>query len=156
MKTKNDTQNATQSQEEALLREKAHHYLVCFSESCPLRDDCLRWMVGQYVDPNVPAWTAVNPRNPKVGGEQCEMFRKKQRVMMKSGLTRMYDDMPGRVEYNVRHLLIRMWGRRQYFEYRRGDRLLDPDRQKDVAYACRQCGWQGPIVYDGEEESWLW
>ena len=155
MKAKEENQSATLSQEE-VFREKADHYLVCFIDKCPLREQCLRWLVGQYADTTMLACNAINPRNPKMGGEQCEMFRKNQLVLMKRGMTRLYLDMPGRVEYHIRRLLIQKWGRRQYFEARRGDRLITPDMQDDVLRACRYHGWTGPIVYDGEEEYWLW
>lgn len=152
---KNVEQSATQSQE-AAFREKAGNYLVCFSESCPLRQQCLRWLVGQYADTQPLAYNAINPRNPHIGGENCEMFRKNQRVIMKRGLTHLYLEMPGRMEYLIRQLLIQWWGRKKYFEARKGVRLITPEMQQDVADACRHHGWTGPIVYDDEEESWLW
>ena len=152
---KNEKIKAPKSQEE-VFREKASNYLVCFSESCPLRQECLRWLVGQHANSQPLAYNAINPRNPNIGGENCEMFRKNQKVIMKRGLTHLYLDMPGRVEYLVRRLLIQWWGRRQYFEARKGDRLITPSMQEDVVDACRHHGWTGPIVYDGEEESWLW
>ena len=155
MKEKNVEQTIASSQETAF-REKANHYLVCFSESCSLRQRCLRWLVGQYADTTPMALNAVNPRNPKIGGEHCEMFRQNRRVIMKCGLTQLYLDMPGRVEFRIRQLLIQMWGRKKYFEIRRGDRLITPEMQEDITTACRYHGWTGPIVYDGEEESWLW
>ena len=155
MKAKVENQSAILSQEE-VFREKADHYLVCFIDKCPLREQCLRWLVGQYTDTTLLACNAINPRNPKMGGEQCEMFRKNQLVLMKRGMTRLYLDMPGRVEYQIRRLLIQKWGRRQYFEARRGDRLITPDMQDDVLRACRYHGWTGSIIYDGEEEYWLW
>ena len=155
MKTKNENLLATPSQEEAF-REKVHHYLVCFIDSCPLREQCLRWLVGQYA-PTLPyAYNAINPRNPKIGGEQCEMFRKNQRVVMKRGLTHLYDDMPGLMERRVRGLLIQWWGRKKYFEVRKGQRLITPEMQQDIEDACHHHGWKDPINYDGEEESWLW
>ena len=122
---KNEEIKAIKSQEEAF-REKAGNYLVCFSESCSLRQLCLRWLVGQYA------------------------------VIMKRGLTHLYLEMPGRMEYLIRQLLIQWWGRKKYFEARKGVRLITPEMQQDVADACRHHGWTGPIVYDGEEESWLW
>lgn len=155
MKMKNENLLATPSQEEAF-REKVHHYLVCFIDSCPLREQCLRWLVGQYA-PTLPyAYNAINPRNPKIGGGQCEMFRKNQRVVMKRGLTHLYDDMPGLMERRIRGLLIQWWGRKKYFEVRKGLRLITPEMQQDIEDACHHHGWQGPINYDGEEESWLW
>lgn len=154
-KNMNQNKSAEQLQEE-VFRQKVDHYLVCFIESCPLREQCLRWLVGRYADTMPLAYNAINPRNPKIGGEKCEMFRKNQRVVMKRGLTHLYHEMPSYMEHRIRHLLILMWGRKKYFEIRRGDRLITPDQQDDVLRACRHHGWQGPIVYDGEEEDWLW
>ena len=84
------------------------------------------------------------------------MYREKRRVMMKRGLTRFYLEMPGRKEHLIRNLLILWWGRKQYFEARKGERLITPEMQDNVVEACRRCEWTGPIVYDGEEESWWW
>ena len=142
--------------EEEIFRQKTHHYLVCFIESCPLHQQCLRWLVGQYVDPEPLARNAINPRNPSIGGEHCGMYREKRRAIMKRGLTRFYLEMPKSKERLIRQLLILWWGRKQYFEARKGERLITPEMQDDVVEACRRYEWTGPIVYDGEEESWWW
>ena len=95
MNTKKDKQQLTPSQEE-VFREKTHHYLMCFIESCPLREQCLHWLVGLYGDTMPYAQVSMNPRNPKVGGENCEKFRPNVRVILKKGMTHFYLDMPGR------------------------------------------------------------
>lgn len=155
MQKDQENKSAAQLQEEAF-RAKVPHYLVCFMDQCPLHEQCLRWLVGQYADPHLPAHVAVNPRNPENGGEHCKMFRKNIRVMMKRGFKNLYHEMPTYMEHRIRLLLIMFWGRKKYFEMRRGDRLITPDQQDDVLHACRQHGWNGPIVYDGEQEDWLW
>ena len=137
-------------------RQKVNHYNVCMIDNCPLHEQCLRWLVGQYVESLLPMCTSVNPRYPKVGTEQCEMFRKNQRVVMKRGLRNLYHDMPARIEKGVRWQLIAMWGRKKYYEVRKGDCLITADMQEDITDACRHHGWQGPIVYDGEDVDWDW
>lgn len=143
-------------EEERSFREKANHYLVCFVDNCPLHEQCLRWLVGQYVSTTLPAYNAVNPRNPKNGGEHCAMFRKKQRVMMKRGMINFYHDMPGHIERAIRASLIAAFGRKQYFEMRKGTRLITPDHHQYILDVCRHHGWQGPLAYDGEQEEWMW
>ena len=155
MKKQIDNISAAEQQEE-VFREKADHYLICFINGCPLREQCLRWLVGQYADPNLVVQTSVNPFNPKHGNEHCTMFRKKQRVMMKRGFSNMYYDMPGHMEKSIRWALIGAFGHRQYFEMRKGNRLITPDCQQRILETCRRFGWQGPIVYDGEQEEWDW
>ncbi len=35
--------------EELLIKQAQEGYTVCYIESCPLRDHCLRWLVGQHL-----------------------------------------------------------------------------------------------------------
>ena len=39
---------------------------------------------------------------------------------------------------------------------RRGDRPITRSQQQDISDTCSLYGWTGPIIYDGEEESWQW
>ena len=61
---KNKDIDVASKQEADIMREKAENYLVCFIDGCPLRESCLRWVAGQYVDPKLMVRTAINPRNP--------------------------------------------------------------------------------------------
>ena len=38
------------------------------------------------------------------------------------------------------------------FEMRKGLRLISPEDQEIIAAVCRSHGWNGPLVYDGEQE----
>ena len=129
-----------------VFREKVDHYEVCFIDHCPLREQCLRWLVGQYADTTRVMFTTINQRNPMYGNEHCEM----------RGFKNMYHDMPGYMERRIRWQLIASFGRRIYFEMRKGDRLITPAQQQTILNVCRANGWQGPINYDGEQEDWLW
>lgn len=142
-------------QQEAF-RRKVNHYNVCLIDHCPLHGQCLHWLVGQYVESSLPMCTSMNPRYPNMGTEQCEFFRKNQRVVMKRGLMHLYHDMPGYMEKGIRRQLISMWGHKKYYEVRKGERLITPDMQEDVVFACRHHGWQGPIIFDGEDADWDW
>ena len=155
MKTNNETKTAAQQQEE-IFRKKARHYTTCYIDHCPLHEQCLRWLVGQYTYPVPFVCTCVNPYHPKAGTAECEMYRNSKRVLMKRGMTKMYLDMPRRMETNIRNQLIGCWGRKHYYQMRRGDRPINPDEQQDVIDTCRLNGWTGPIVYDGEQEEWQW
>ena len=156
MNTKKDHQQQVTPSQEEVFREKTHNYLVCFIESCPLKEQCLRWLVGQYADTMPFAQKSINPRNPQIGGEQCVKFRPNTRVVKKQGMTHFYYDMPGRMEHNIRQELIWHFGRTQYCEMRNGKRLISPEDQEVIAAVCRSHGWDGPFVYDSEQEDWLW
>ena len=84
------------------------------------------------------------------------MFRKCERVLMKRGFKNLYYEMPGHMERSIRRHLVQLWGHKRYFQMRRGDRLITPKQQHELADVCRLYGWTGPIAYDGEQEEWLW
>lgn len=148
--------DATPKTEADIFREKVPSYLVCFIDTCPLHEQCLRWLVGCHADTAPLSHVAVNPRNPKMGREDCPMYREKKRVVMKRGLTQMYHEMPGYMEHDIRHALIHLFTRKAYFQMRRGDRLITPAEQQQIADTCRRHGWTAPIVYDAEEEAYYW
>lgn len=50
MKTKKKNNVVSELTQEEAFRQKVGHYLVCFTDQCPLHDQCLRWLVGQYAD----------------------------------------------------------------------------------------------------------
>lgn len=153
---KNKERNVGPKMEAGFMREKAEHYLVCFIDSCPLHQSCLRWVTGQYVDSQLMAHTAINPRNPQMGVEKCPKYREMVRVKLKRGLTQFYHEMPGYIEIGIRNELIAHFGRSRYFQMRKGQVLINPDDQQYIARVCQQHGWTAPLVYDGEEEDWLW
>ncbi len=155
MKVSKKQQQTAQSQEE-IFRERVHHYAVCFIESCPLKDQCLHWLVGRYADTQPFVQMSMNPRNPQIGGEHCVKFRANVRTVKKQGMTHFFLDMPGRVEYSIRQELIKTFGRTQYFNMRNGKRLISPEDEETIAAVCRTHGWNGPFVYDGELEDVAW
>lgn len=38
------------------------------------------------------------------------------------------------------------------YEMLKGLRLISPEDQEIIAAVCRSHGWNGPLVYDGEQE----
>lgn len=139
-----------------ILRQKADHYLVCFNDQCPRREQCLRWLTGCHVAPQLVSTVSVNLRNPQVGSEQCMLYRPKVRVTMKRGLTLFYVNMTSRQEHAIRQELISIYNRKVYYQMRNGHRLITPEQQQEIEQVCRSHGWNGPFLYDGEEEDFAW
>ena len=148
--------NLASMPEPDIMREKAEHYLVCFIDGCPLHKTCLRWVVGQYANQQTVAYTAINPRNPMMGNDSCPKYREMVRVKMMRGMTQFYHEMPGFMERYIRNSLIAHFGRTRYFQMRKGDKFIYPADQQAIERICRQQGWTGPMVYDGEDEDWQW
>ena len=142
-----------------LFAEKAENsnYSVCFFDTCPLRKQCLRWLVGQQMPARKYHCMCVNHRAKGVGTDTCPLHRSATKVRMAQGMTRIFtDDMPKRVEVGVRKTLINQKNRSYYFEYRNGKRLIPPSLQREIRQLFRDYGWTGPVEFDSYVEGFDW
>lgn len=131
-------------------------YLMCILKECPLCSRCLRYIAGTQQSNDLHVLSVLNPRYNDAATENCRWYRSNEKVMMKRGMTNFFHDMPGHMERSIRNQLIQLFGRTTYFNMRRGDRLITPSEQKQIAKVCRQNGWQGELNYDGETEDVQW
>lgn len=139
-----------------IFQEKADGYLPCFIDSCTLHSTCLRWLVGQEFSTERINTTCVNPKNPKIGGDQCLLYRNSEKVRQAKGMMHFFDEMPRRMEVSIKQELIGIYTRKGFYEYRRGDRLITPEMQRRIAAVCRSYGWTAEPVYDQWVDEYLW
>ena len=132
------------------------HYLVCFRDECPLHDSCLRYACGEYVDTRYYFVEAVNPKFSKVATSECPVYRKNETLMMKTGLTKFFEQMTGKQERAIRAHLISHYNRKVYYRLRNGVKPITPEDQQLIEDVCRLHGYNGPFVYDAEHKEWVW
>ena len=102
--------------EELLIKQAQEGYTVCYIENCPLRDHCLRWLVGQHLPNTASTYRCVNPHFEGVATAECPMCRNDQKVRFAKGMTHTFtSDMPRRVESEVRYGIIGLTNRTYYF-----------------------------------------
>ena len=144
--------------EKALLIEKAKEgYTVCYQDQCPLRTECLRWLIGQHVPNTARTYSCVNPHFEGVATADCPMYRSDQKVRFAKGMTHIFtSDMPKRVENDVRMSIIGLTNRTYYYEYRNGQRLIPPKLQEDIRNLFRENGWTADVTFDGYVEKYDW
>ena len=144
--------------DEKLFKEKANSgYVVCFVEACKFREQCLRWIVGQHVSDTRESCLAVNARLANVATAHCPQFREARKVWMAQGMKHIFtDEMPKRIEMNVRTALIALYGRTYYFAYRRGDKLIPLSMQQEIRRVFCRYGWTGAVEFDGFVEDYDW
>ena len=139
-----------------LFREKAATYLCCFCDQCPCHANCLRWEVGQYIDPKLHVATCISPRYSKAQDGSCEYFRDNQPLTMPVGMKHFYHDMPGHTERAIKNTLIGHSCRATYYKYHRGDRPIHPAMLADIQSVCRMFGWTAPLHFDAEVTDYWW
>lgn len=142
--------------EKEIFSHKAPNYLLCFINECPRRATCLRWLVGQELQSNDYNILSVNPMHPEVKVNKCALYREKKHVRYAKGMMHFYDEMTRSQEVGIKHRLIVHYGRRQYYEYRRGERLISPEMQEFIGQVCKEHGYTKEPHYDGWQDDYAW
>ena len=142
--------------EKEIFSHKAPNYLLCFINECPRRATCLRWLVGQELQSNDYNILSVNPMHPEVKANKCALYREKKHVRYAKGMMHFYDEMTRSQEVGIKHRLIVHYGRRQYYEYRRGERLISPEMQEFISQVCKDYGYTKKPHYDGGQDDYAW
>ena len=144
--------------DQEIFREKAQEgYIVCFAERCPLKEQCLRYLVGEQAPETCNTCYCVNLHYQNVATEQCHLFRSSQKVRFAKGMMHIFNpDMPRRVEPFVRRILIDRHCRTYFYEYRRGARLIPPAIQEEVRSLFREAGWNEEVHFDDYVEGFEW
>ena len=130
--------------------------MLCFINECPRRATCLRWLVGQELQSNDYNILSVNPMHPEVKANKCALYREKKHVRYAKGMMHFYDEMTRSQEVGIKHRLIVHYGRRQYYEYRRGERLISPEMQAFIGQVCKEHGYTKEPHYDGWQDDYAW
>ncbi|MEE3445819.1 MAG: DUF6078 family protein, partial [Prevotella sp.] len=116
---------------EQLFAEKAaKSYAICHSQTCPLREHCLRRLLLAYVPKDRRLTACVNLNNPAMQTETCPMYRNDQPVRMPLGIAKMYYDMPLRIAHPLKQFLIQHFNRKRYYEYHSGYKPVPPDHEQ--------------------------
>ena len=144
--------------EQEIFREQAEGgYTVCFAGQCPLKEQCLHFLVGQQIPDTRSTYHCVNPHYQNVATEHCSLFRSRKKVKFAKGMLHIFNaDMPRRVEPFVRLKIMSKHCRTYYYEYRRGERLIPPAVQEEVRRFFREAGWNEEVHFDSYIEDYEW
>ena len=142
---------------EQLFAEKAaKSYAICHSQTCPLREHCLRRLLLAYVPKDRRLTACVNLNNPAMQTETCPMYRNDQPVRMPLGIAKMYYDMPLRIAHPLKQFLIQHFNRKRYYEYHSGYKPVPPDHEQFIRQTILRFGWTAPIEFSSYVEDYLW
>jgi hypothetical protein len=146
--------NQTLSYEQSLLRERSRHYLLCYNATCPRKDHCLHWLVGQWASDDTLYATVVNPYRKDVVAGTCTDYCSNAKVKMARGMLNFYENIPEGKAKAIRSDLIATFNKTLYFKWRNGEKPITPEQQAQIASICRANGWTEPPVYDAYYEEY--
>lgn len=142
-----------------------HNFIHCFATDgqCPKRRECLRALAA-----GLPLKTphnhnlAIRTTDPRYiatlhGGENCLLFRSSAPKRYARGMSRMYDEVPGKVSAELRRLVQCCFScRSYYFSSRKGERLISPEEQNQIAAVFRRLCPNIQPAYDEFEDTYDW
>ena len=142
---------------EKVLRDKADKgYGICLTQTCPLREHCMHYILRTYTPGSYLYTTCTNLNHPLMQTEKCPVYLSDKPVRMPLGLSDIYYDMPARIANPLKQHLIRYFNRRRYYEYHFGRRPITPEHEKYIRQAAIGFGWQQPITFLAYVEDYLW
>lgn len=128
-------------------------YVLCTNGECPLREDCLRFLAGSCAPEGLESAQCVMPKTLK--GGNCGWFDGKIVVVMAIGFSHLYDQVLKRDYTDMRKSLTRyLHGTKMYYEYKRGDRLLNPEQQEWIRQLVREYGYDWEVPFDAYMEAY--
>lgn len=144
------------TKKEALFAGKAQSYTVCYSQTCPLREHCLRSILTEYTPKDRLILNAVNLSAEKTQTQECPLYRNDEPRRMPCGLTSIYHDMPSRMERSIKNRLILQYSRKRYYEYHNGTRPLTPDVEATIRQLLKSHGWTQEPQFNSYTEQYIW
>ena len=136
-----------QNEKQLKLSDIPKKYVVCYNHQCPRADECLRHLCYNLLPATVYERPCVLPQAWQSG--ECQRFAVARPVQLAWGMSRLFDDVSRWQKTAIRHELKALFGSKAtYFRYRRGEFLITPQRQREVAAVFQRYGYTAPRHYD--------
>lgn len=141
---------------------KDYTYCPASDEICPRAQHCLRAIAYRQLPKAGSAGKPgsiriVHPAWQAAAKEGCEYYRDNTPVRFARGMTKLFDDIPHRLEADMRRGIMACFScRSYYFQSRKGERLITPHEQQAIANVFRQAGLNTVPVFDSYIETVHW
>ena len=129
------------------------HYLLCFSDKCPLASTCLHSLAAQSGRQPHKIIQAVN--SALFCGESCPYYKENKETTIAYGMIDSYHEVKADDIGELRNTLIRHFGRSGYYRRRNGLHPIPPKEQQYISNIFHQFGYE--VTFDKliEETQWV-
>ena len=122
-------------------------YVYCFNEQCPMREQCLRWLVGKRIDPKLTMAQTVLPTVLEL--PECPHYRKAELMRMAWGFDKLFAEVKSKDESLLRDSMkAYLGGNGTYSRYKLGRRLLTPEQQEHIIGLFQAKGYTEGLEFD--------
>ena len=113
----------------------------CFTEPCPMKDECIHYLAGLYKSNEVQQGHAIFPNALKEG--KCKFFAELRIVKMAWGFDKLFAEVKVKDAPVLRSEIRKYLGSKgQYYRYKLGQMKLLPEQQEHIKQIFAQFGYQ--------------
>ena len=141
---------------------KDYIYCPAADGACPRAPQCLRAIALRLVRgieaAEMPGpFGIVLPACVAHAQKGCDYYRDSTPVRFAQGMTKLFDEIPHRLEADIRRRIMACFScRSYYFQSRKGERLITPKEQQDIANVFRRAGLKAEPEFDDYVEETYW
>ena len=130
-------------------------YPVCYQQECTLKDECMRYQAALQAPKMVAEWRCVLPSQLEKG--RCPHFAEIQPIKVARGFKNLFDNIKAADQTPMRKELVEHFhGKRQYYWYLKGERLLSPKQQQWMRAWFRNWGYNIDVPFDYYEDAYYY
>lgn len=129
-------------------RNVPQNWALCFLEECPVKDKCLRQLVGSHLKSDREFGPSIYP-TMKRSDEGCRLFVTSQPKQMAWGFDTLFSNTRYRDVVSLRSQLKKyLGGHSNYYRYHNGQRLLSPQQQEWIIALFKKYHYQDHLKFD--------
>ncbi len=128
----------------------------CAVSTCPKRETCLRFIAWQQAPTSRPFLSLINVRYLEARGNKCDMYLSNAPVRYARGFIHLTKVLPVAAADRFRYRMIGQFGRKVYYQMRKGERLIHPDEQQLIVSLVKSLGVEIADCFDAYEEAYDW
>ena len=121
-------------------------WALCFNENCKMKDICLRFMAARFAPADMIVANCVTPHALK--GDECRKYVAERYDTEAWGMSHLFDGVKHDDFARMRDAIYSMLGRRNYYRYNNGERMLNVKQQQQISDLFRRNGYQQAPTYD--------
>jgi len=131
-------------------------YSMCASADCPKAVTCLRHIALEHAPLESPVLPTLTPNALKAMKGDCKYYCPATKARYAKGFVHTVDALTVRQLNTFKKQLTDHYGRKYYFIYRRGDKLIKPADQKYIISVAKGLGLVLDNYFDDYVENYLW
>lgn len=132
------------------------NYAHCTGKGCPQASNCLRHLALQNVPATKQSINMINPNWIATQKMPCELFRSAKKLRYAKGFMTTVKALTMGVSDNFRWRMIGYYGKKKYYDKRKGALLCDPGEQAMIIKLAKQLGVELTDYFDEYIEDYNW